>query len=171
VGSYLVTIPKLTFTGFLTFDTRSLHYEEIAMARKPRVTKPVDTIWEIPDSLWAGIAIILVEHYPPARTGRPMVDLRRILNGIIHRMRSGTQWNHLPREFGSSSTLHRWFQRFCEDGVFEAIWAQLVDACDDLGGVSWEWQAADAAMGKARFGGTRSVPTRRIEPNQVQNAA
>jgi putative transposase len=28
-----------------------------------------------------------------------------------------------------------------------------VEACDVLGGVNWQWQAADAAMGQARMGG------------------
>lgn len=38
----------------------------------------------------------------------------------------------------------------------------LLEACEDLGGCDWEWQAADGAMGKARMGGTWSGPTRRI---------
>jgi putative transposase len=33
------------------------------------------------------------------------------------------------------------------------LWAVLVDACDEMGGVNWQWQAADAAMGKAQMGG------------------
>jgi putative transposase len=38
-------------------------------------------------------------------------------------------------------------------GILERIWAALVNDCDDLGGVDWQWQAADTAMGKARLGG------------------
>ena len=29
-----------------------------------------------------------------------------------------------------------------------------MEGCEELGGVDWEWQAADGAMGKARLGGT-----------------
>jgi hypothetical protein len=29
-----------------------------------------------------------------------------------------------------------------------------IEECEELGGVDFEWQAADGAMGKARFGGT-----------------
>ena len=29
-----------------------------------------------------------------------------------------------------------------------------MEGCEELDGVDWEWQAADGAMGKARFGGT-----------------
>jgi hypothetical protein len=37
----------------------------------------------------------------------------------------------------------------------------LVEECEELGGTNWEWQAADTATGKARFGGShRSQPHR-----------
>ena len=74
--------------------------------------------------------------------------------GIIFRLRSGCQWSQLPRQFGDDSSVHRTFQRWQERGVFEHIWALLSEACQELGGVVWEWQAADAAMGKARLEGT-----------------
>jgi putative transposase len=142
------------------------------MGRKKREVKVPDTIWEVPDPLWDDvIAPLLEEFYPPADTGRPRVDLRRALDGIIYQMRSGCQWNHLPREFGSDSSVHRWFQRFVADGVFETIWAALVDACDDLGGVQWEWQAADGVLGKARFGGTVSAKIRRTAASRAPSGA
>ena len=45
--------------------------------------------------------------------------------------------------------------------MFERVWALLVERCDELGAVQWEWQAADGSMGKARFGGIMLVPTQR----------
>lgn len=84
------------------------------------------------------------------------VDLRRVLNGVIFRLHSGCQRNHLPHEYGDDSTVHCHFQKWCEQGVFERMWAVLVTKCEELGGVNWEWQAMDGAMGKARSGGTSS---------------
>ena len=132
------------------------------MPRAKRAATPPDTIWEVPDSLWPTLEAILGEFYPPARTGRPRVPLRPVINGIIYQLRSGVQWNKLPREFGSDSSVHRWFQRFVADGVFERVWAVLVAACDELGGVDWRWQAADAVLTKARLGGTSSARIPRI---------
>lgn len=117
------------------------------------------TIWRVPDHLWAKIEPILAEYDPPKPTGRKRIDQRRALDGIIYRLRSGVQWNQLPKEFGDDSSVHRTFQRWEELGVFDRIWAALVDACEELGGVNWEWQAADAAMGKARLGGIWWGPT------------
>lgn len=121
--------------------------------------QPLETIWEIPDTLWEKIQAVLLAADPPKTTGRKRVDQRQMLNGIIFRMRSGCQWNHLPKELGSDSTIHRTFQRWVSLGVFVQIWAILIEECDELGGVQWEWQAADGAMGKARFGGGKLVPT------------
>ena len=60
---------------------------------------PLPTM-EPPDDLWEEIEPILDCFYPPARTGRPRADLRRMLDGIIHRLRSGCQWNQMPERFG-----------------------------------------------------------------------
>jgi putative transposase len=129
------------------------------------------TLWEVPDGLWARIEPILNEADPPKRRGRKRVDRRRVLDGIIFRLRTGCQWNHIPSVYGDDSTIHRCFKRWCELDVFEQIWAALVAECDELKAVQWEWQAADTSMGKARFGGARSAPTPRIGRKTAQNAA
>lgn len=125
------------------------------MPRRKRETNvpPLPTIWRVSDDLWAKIEPILAEYDPPKRVGRKRIDQRRALDGIIYRMRSGVQWNQLPKEFGDDSSVHRTFQRWVELDVFDHIWAALVEECEGLGGVNWEWQATDAAMGKARLGG------------------
>ena len=112
----------------------------------------------MPDELWEIIEPILNEHDPPKSTGRPRVDQRATLDAIIFRMRSGCQWNRLPEEFPDDSSVHRTFQRWIELGVLDLIWESLVEQCEELGGVDFEWQAADGAMGKARFGGTSIGP-------------
>jgi putative transposase len=120
--------------------------------------RPLPTIWEVPDELWERIEPMLAERYPRAATGRPRADLRRVLDGVIFRLRSGCQWNQLPEHFGADSTIHGWFQRFVSDGVLQEIWAVLASECEELGAVAWEWQAADGVMGKSRFDGAKRGP-------------
>ena len=132
------------------------------MARTKRVVRPLPTIWRVPDELWKIIQPILNELDPPASTGRKRTDPRAALDGIIYQMRTGCQWNALPGQFGDDSSIHRTFLRWIDKGVLDRIWAMLVESCEELGGLDWQWQAADGAMGKARLGGTRSAPTRRI---------
>jgi len=86
-------------------------------------------------------------------------------------MRSSCQWNQLPVKFGDDSSVYRTMQRWIGKGILECIWAMLVENCEELAGLDWEWQSADGAMGKARFGGISSAPAPRIAANQVRNAA
>jgi len=116
------------------------------------------TLWEVPNDLWRRIEPLLNELDPPKGRGRPREDARRILDGIIFHFRTGCQWNHIPRVYGDDSTIHRTFQRWQQLGLFEKMWAMLVEECDELGGVDWKWQAADTAMGKARSGGDEIGP-------------
>ena len=127
-----------------------------------RRPKPLPTIWRVPDDLWRVVERVLRDLDPPKRTGRKRIDPRGALDAIIFRLRSGCQWNRLPKEFPDDSSVRRTFQRWVKLGVFDRICAVLLEACEDLGGCEWEWQAADAAMGKARMGGTSSGRTRRI---------
>lgn len=132
------------------------------------------TIWEVPDDLWADISVILETLYPPASTGRPRNDLRLAVDGIIYRMRTGCQWNKLPERFGSDTTVHDWFQRWNQDGVWEQLWAMLLTDCDELGGVDWTWQAADGVMNKTRFGGQIAIgpnPTDRAKKGIKKSVA
>ena len=89
------------------------------------------------------------------------------LDGIIYEMRTGCQWNVLPKVFGDDSSVHRTFQRWLRKGVLDRIWAVLIEQCDELGGVNWQWQSADGAMGKARFGGALLGKTPRIAAKTV----
>jgi putative transposase len=141
------------------------------MARTKRKSKELPTIWEVNDELWEIIQDILEELDPPAATGRPRTGQREALSGIIYQMRSGVQWNQLPARFGDDSSVHRTMQRWIAKGVFQRIWAVLIGHGQELGGVNGEWQSADGAMGKARWGGILSVPTPRIAANPAPNVA
>lgn len=132
------------------------------------------TMWEVDDGLWLRIERILWADAPPtprAHGGRPRIDWRAAINGILFRLRSGCQWNKLPKQFGDDSSVHRWFQRWCRNGVFERIWAVLLEECEEFGAVDWRWQAADGRLGKARFGGEKvgKNPTDRAKNGTKQS--
>jgi putative transposase len=132
------------------------------MGRKRKEVKPLPTIWRVPDELWDIIKPILDKHDPPAKTGRPRIDQRAALDAIIYVMRTGCQWNRLPKEFPDDSSAHRTMQRWVSLGLLDRIWAVVVEQCEELGGVDWQWQAADGSMGKARWGGIKSERTPQI---------
>jgi putative transposase len=113
------------------------------------------TIWAVPDDLWAVVEAAIGELHPPRRGGRARIDQRAAFNAVIHRLRSGCQWNHLPREFPDDSSVHRTFQRWLARGVLDRVWGDVAAAA----GIAWDRQVVDATMGKARLGGIWSAPT------------
>jgi putative transposase len=141
------------------------------MAKRKRKSVALPTIWEVSDELWNIIQPILEELDPPAHTGRPRTGQREALNGIIYQMRSGCQWNQLPAKFGDDSSVHRTMQRWIAKGVLERLWGVLIENCQELGGVDWQWQSADGAMGKARLGGTWSAAIPPTAANRARSTA
>jgi len=89
----------------------------------PKTT--LETIWYIPDDLWDKIRPLLGGEKQPGTVGRPPVPFRTCLDGILYVLRTGCQWKHAPREFGSGSTLHRRLQEWARRGVFKRIWRLL----------------------------------------------
>ncbi len=76
----------------------------------------------------------------------------------------------MPRFFGSSSTVHRYFQQWVELGVFEQLWEEAVLEYDELVGVDWKHQALDSATVKAPLGGEKKRPQSH-RPGQTRHQA
>ena len=139
--------------------------------RKKQAAEPLPTIWNADDRLWKEVEAVLTELDPPARFGPDRIDQRKAFDGVIYRMRSGVQWNYLPKEYGDDSSVHRTFQRWVKRGVLDRLWGLLVKACEELGGVDWQWQSADCALGKARHGGIKSERTQPTGRRTARSAA
>lgn len=95
--------------------------------------------WRISDTLWRRIQNLLDARDPAKPSGRPRADRRRLLEGIVYRLKTGRAWRTLPRIYGDDSTAHRAFHRWDESGVFEQIWDLLSQEYPELREVSWRW--------------------------------
>jgi transposase len=116
----------------------------------------VDKQWRIPDELWERMEMLLPKPRRSRKGGRPRLDFRRVADGIFYVLRTGCQWKAAPREFGSGSTLHRYFQDWTERGIFLQLWKWSLLEYDDLKGIQWEWQSMDGAMTKSPLGGEKN---------------
>ena len=56
-----------------------------------------------------------------AKGGRPWRDPRDVLHGILWVLRTGAPWSDMPSRYPPSSTCHRRFQKWTEEGVWDAI--------------------------------------------------
>ena len=54
----------------------------------------------------------------PKSHGKPRVDGRRVLSGIIFINRNGLRWRDAPKEYGPPKTLYNRWKRWSDKGVF-----------------------------------------------------
>src|ERR1700754_407707 len=66
-------------------------------------------------------------HFPRSH-GRPRVDDRRVISGVIYVIRNGLRWKDAPQAYGPHKTLYNRFVRWSRRGVFGRIFAVLAGA-------------------------------------------
>jgi len=84
-----------------------------------------DNFW-LNDEQWAAIA----RHLPMVHTGPERQDDRRIISGIIDRLREGCRWRALPDEYGPYTTVFNRYNRWSQRGLWGKIFAALVECSD-----------------------------------------
>ena len=84
-----------------------------------------------------------------------------MLSAILYVLRTGIQWNALPRELGACTTVYDRFRLWEQQGVFDRMWQAGLQEYDELEGIAWECQSMDGVMTRAPFGGaaTGANPT------------
>lgn len=61
------------------------------------------------------------------RRGRPLkIDLREAVNGMLYLVKTGCQWQNLPREFPKWQSIYYHYRKWCRDGTWERINRALV---------------------------------------------
>ena len=118
--------------------------------------KSASKFHEVSDSLWLRIELVLPIYKTSCKGGRPRLPLRQIVNGILYVLYTGCQWKAMPKQFGSGSAIHAYFQEWVERGVFYELWQLALVEYDSLQGIDWEWQSVDGAMTKAPLGGEKN---------------
>ena len=72
-----------------------------------------------------------LEPYFPKSHGRPRVDDRRVLSGIIFVNRNGLRWRDAPKDYGPHKTLYNRWKRWGAAGVFARMMEGLSSAGSD----------------------------------------
>ena len=119
--------------------------------------------WEVSDALWERVRSLIPERQPHPKGGRPANDDRAMFTAIVYVLRTGIQWNALPRELGASTTVYDRFRLWEKQGFFDRLWQAGLQEYDELVGIDWQWQSLDGVKTKAPFGGdaTGANPTDR----------
>ena len=72
-----------------------------------------------------------LKPYFPKSRGKPRVDDRRVLSGIIFINRNGLRWSDAPAEYGPPKTLYNRWKRWSDMGVFARIMTGLAAEAPD----------------------------------------
>lgn len=65
-------------------------------------------------------------------------DHRQVIDGILHRVRSGVQWRDLPERFGPWKTVYERHRLWSADGTWERLLQQVQAAVDAAGEIDWD---------------------------------
>jgi len=114
--------------------------------------------WEVSDAFWVKVEpLIPVPERDSSKTyrrksggGRKPIPPRRVFEAIMYVLRTGCQWQALPKErFGSPSAIYTHFARWQRAGFFLSLWRAGLAEYDEMEGIAWRWQSIDGAMTKA----------------------
>jgi transposase len=126
----------------------------------------------VSEELWEAIEPLLPPEPPKPKGGRPRIDDRAALAGIIFVLKSGIPWEMLPKEMGcgSGSTCWRRLRDWEEAGVWRQLHRVLLDRLGDADRIDWSRASLDSASVPAKRGAKGSARTRRIAANRARSA-
>ena len=73
---------------------------------------------DLTDTQWNRIKCLFKE---PKKVGRPSLNPRMVLNGILWILRTGARWRDLPARYGNWNSIYHKFRLWCESGFFQSL--------------------------------------------------
>jgi transposase len=102
---------------------------------------------ELTDEQWERLVGLLPPQKPA--TGRPALDHRTVVNGILWVLRTGAPWRDLPERYGKWRTVYSRFRRWREAGVWERALAAVQQDADQQGELEWAVHFVDGSIVRA----------------------
>jgi transposase len=126
----------------------------------------------VTDELWEVIEPLLPPEPPKPEGGRPRVDDRAALSGIIFVLKSGIPWEMLPQEMGCGSGVTCWrrLREWQQAGVWERLHQVLLDRLGEADQIEWERACLDSASIPAKRGAQKPERIRRIKEKRARSA-
>lgn len=73
------------------------------------------------DEAWGAIE----PHLPRGKPGKPRVDDRRVISGILHVLKTGCRWRDCPAVYGPSTTIYNRYNRWSARGIWQKLFAKM----------------------------------------------
>jgi transposase len=131
--------------------------DPIGSAGKGRImAKPL-----LPDELWERIEPLLPPHPPHPKGGRPFLDDRKVLTGIIFILKTGIPWEDLPQEMGCGCGMTCWnrLRDWQAAGVWDRIHQVLLAHLRGADKIDFSRFIVDTGHVRAVGGGEETGPS------------
>src|SRR5215210_5912049 len=114
------------------------------------------------DAQWARLVPLLPTN--DGKEGKPWGDHRRVIGGILWKLRTGAPWRDVPARYGPWQTCADRLYRWRRDGTWDQLLAQVQTSADVVGAVDWE-VSVDSSVARAHqhAAGARRRPSRADE--------
>ena len=80
-------------------------------------------LW-LSDDAWAAIE----PHLPRGKPGKPRVDDRRVISGILHVLKTGCRWRDCPAKYGPHTTIYNRYNRWSKRRIWQRIFEKMAAA-------------------------------------------
>src|SRR5215211_9186256 len=110
----------------------------------------------VPDELWELIEPILPKHEPSPKGGKPRVEDRVCLTGILFVLKTGIPWEDFPCEMGCCGmTLWNRLDEWRRAGVWDALHRLLLDRLRGEDAIDFSRVVVDSSSVRAVHGGKK----------------
>ena len=124
------------------------------------------------EELWEIIAPLLPPAPPRPKGGRPRIDDRAALTGILFVLRTGIPWELLPQELGCGSGMTCWrrLRDWQEAGVWRKLHRVLLDRLGAADAIDWSRASLDSASIPAKKGAGKPARIQQIAAKRARSA-
>jgi transposase len=114
----------------------------------------------VSDELWAVVEPLIPKHVPSPKGGRPRLEDRKALTGILFVLKSGIPWEMLPQEMGCGCGMSCWRRllEWQEAGVWDKLHRELLNRLRAADLIDWSRATVDSSSVRAVGGGEKTGP-------------
>ncbi len=118
----------------------------------------------VSDTLWMIIEPLLPTEAAKPKGGRPRVNSRMALTGILFVLRTGIPWEMLPQEMGCGSGVTCWrrLRDWQQAGVWDGLHLELLRRLRNADRIDWSRACMDSCSIAAKKGARPSARTQQI---------
>ena len=112
----------------------------------------------VSDELWEVVQPLLPKRRRRrSKRGRPALDDRAALSGILFVLKTGIPWEYLPQEMGCGSGMSCWrrLRDWQKAGVWKRLHRTLLSKLREAGQIDWSRGLVDSSSVRAVHGGKK----------------